>query len=470
MRHIKKPVFFIVFFCILIFGLLTAFGISYSYGDVKHTYIKGINDIRWGIDIKGGVDVTFNPSENVNATKEQLDAAKTVIEQRLVSLSITDYDLYIDYKTDRIILRFPWKSGEADFNPEKAVQEIGETALLTFREGAEQDEAGLPTGVTETNVILEGKDVKKATPAYNTETKQYYVALEFTKEGTKKFADATKKLYPSNGLISIWMDDSMFSSPSVQAHITDGKASIEGNSSSPFTLEEVQSLANKINSGALPFKLETGSLNVISPTLGLGARDAMGLAGLIGFILVCAFMIYKYKLCGVIASIALAGQVVGSIAAVSGFFGFFPSFTLTIPGIAGIILSIGMGVDANVITSERIKEELRKGKSLNGSLSLGYEKGFSAIFDGNVTVIIVAIVLMGAFGPPESMFAKLLKYVFFMFGPTAAGAIYSFGYTLLAGVVCNFVFGVTASRLMLASISKFKAFRNPKLYGGVDHE
>lgn len=466
MRHIKKPVFFIVFFCIVIFGLLTTFGIHYSYGDVKHTYIKGINDIRWGIDIKGGVDVTFNPPEGINATKEQLDAAKSVIEQRLVSLSITDYDLYVDYKSDRLILRFPWKSDEADFNPEKAVQEIGETAHLTFREGDEQDEAGLPKGRTETNIILEGKDVEKAFPNYDTENKEYYVGLEFTKSGTEKFSKATEKLSVKQEQLSIWMDDNMISSAAVRVHISEGHAQITGS----FTKEEVINLANKINSGALPFKLETGSLNVISPTLGLDARDAMGLAGLIGFVLVCAFMIYKYKLCGIIASIALLGQVVGSIAAVSGFFGFFPSFTLTIPGIAGIILSIGMGVDANVITSERIKEELRKGKSLDGSLSLGYEKGFSAIFDGNVTVIIVAIVLMGAFGPPESMFAKMLKFVFFMFGPSAAGAIYSFGYTLLAGVVCNFVFGVTASRLMLAGISKFKAFRNPKLYGGVDHE
>ncbi len=466
MRHIKKPVFFIVFFCIVIFGLLTTFGVHYSYGDVKHTYIKGINDIRWGIDIKGGVDVTFNPPEGTNATEAQLDAAKSVIEQRLVSLSITDYDLYVDYKSDRLILRFPWKSDEADFNPEKAVQEIGETAQLTFREGDEQDEAGLPKGRTETNIILEGKDVEKAYPNYDTEEKQYIVGLDFTKSGAEKFSEATKKLSVKQEQLSIWMDDTMISSAAVRVHIKDGHAQISGD----FTAGEVQKLADKINSGALPFKLETGSLNIISPTLGLDARDAMGLAGLIGFVLVCAFMMYKYKLCGVIASIALLGQVVGSLAAVSGFFGFFPSFTLTIPGIAGIILSIGMGVDANVITSERIKEELQKGKSLDGSLSLGYEKGFSAIFDGNVTVIIVAIVLMGAFGPPESMFAKLLKYVFIMFGPSAAGAIYSFGYTLLAGVVCNFVFGVTASRLMLAGISKFKALRNPKLYGGVDYE
>lgn len=466
MRHIKKPVFFIVFFSILIFGFLTIFGIHSQYGDTKNTYIKGLQDIRWGIDIRGGVDVSFSPEAGYDATNEQLDAAKAVISERLVSLNITDYELYVDYKNDHIILRFPWKSDEADFDPEQAVNEIGETARLTFREGNEQDDTGAPAGTTASTIILEGKDVKEASPRYNSQDKEYIVQLELTKEGAKKFSEATEKLYVKNGTISIWMDDTMISAPTVQSHIKDGTATISGN----FTAEEVKALADKINSGALPFKLEIGSLNTISPTLGLGARDAMGIAGLIGFFVVAIFMIWKYKVPGFVASIALLGQIVGSIAAVSGFFGFMPSFTLTIPGIAGIILSIGMGVDANVITAERIREELRKGKSLDGSLSLGYEKGFSAIFDGNITVIIVAIVLMGAFGPPDSFFSKILNKILFMFGPATDGSIYSFGYTLIVGVICNFVFGVTASRLMLAGISKFKKLRNPKLYGGVDNE
>lgn len=464
MRHIKKPVFFIVFFSIVIFGFLTIFGIHSQYGDTKHTYIKGLQDIRWGIDIRGGVDVAFTPEAGYDATDEQLDAAKAVISQRLVSLNITDYELYVDYKNDRLILRFPWKSDEADFNPEQAVNEIGETARLTFREGDEQDETGAPSGTTASTIILEGKDVKKATPGYNPEEKSYFVSLELNDEGAKKFAEATERL-AGTGVISIWMDDTIISAANVKTKIPDGKATITGN----FTVEEVKSLSDKINSGALPFKLEIGSLNTISPTLGIGARDAMGLAGLIGFFVVAIFMIWKYKVPGFVAAIALLGQVVGSIAAVSGFFGFMPSFTLTIPGIAGIILSIGMGVDANVITAERIREELRKGKSLDGSLSLGYEKGFSAIFDGNITVIIVALVLMGAFGPPDSFFAKILNKILFMFGPATDGSIYSFGYTLIVGVICNFVFGVTASRLMLAGISKFKGLRNPKLYGGVDN-
>ena len=129
-----------------------------------------------------------------------------------------------------------------------------------------------------------------------------------------------------------------------------------------------------------------------------------------------------------------------------------------------------MGVDANVLTSERIKEELRSGKTINSALELGYKRAWTSIFDGNLTIVFVAIILMGAFGPPDSLLAKAMSWLYFAFPATIEGMIYSFGYTLLVGVILNFVFGVLASRLMLASISKFKAMRNPKLYGGVSVE
>ncbi|MEG2429591.1 MAG: protein translocase subunit SecD, partial [Oscillospiraceae bacterium] len=194
------------------------------------------------------------------------------------------------------------------------------------------------------------------------------------------------------------------------------------------------------------------------------------LSGLIAFIIICIFITSLYKLPGVIACIGLLGQVAGTIAATSGFLPGFNSFTLTIPGIAGIILAVGMGVDANIITSERIKEEINNGKSVDGAISVGFKRAFSAIFDGNVTMIIISIILMGAFGSPDSFFAKLLTPLFFKFPAATQGAIYSFGYTLTVGVILNFVFGVTASRIMLKAISKFKCFRNPKFYGGAKLE
>ena len=154
-----------------------------------------------------------------------------------------------------------------------------------------------------------------------------------------------------------------------------------------------------------------------------------------------------------------------TLAFVSGYFPVFESFTLTLPGIAGIILAIGMGVDANVITAERIKEELRSGKSLDGALKSGFARGLTPIIDGNVTIVIVAVVLMGAFGPSDGFFAKMLHFVFFAFGPSTAGTIYAFGYTLLTGVLLNFVFGVFATRVMIRGAAAIKALRDPWLYG-----
>jgi preprotein translocase subunit SecD len=192
----------------------------------------------------------------------------------------------------------------------------------------------------------------------------------------------------------------------------------------------------------------------------------MVLAGIIAYIAVALFMILWYRLPGFVAAICLAGHVGLMLAAITGFFSPIPSFTLTLPGIAGIILSIGMGVDANVINAERIKEEIRGGKTIDGALEIGYKRAFTAIFDGNITVIIVAVILMGAFGPPASTFSRLLSPVFFMFGPATTGTIYSFGFTLLVGVVANFIMGILASRLMVKSIAKFKPFRKAWMFGG----
>ena len=468
MKNFKKYSFFIVLGFLAVFAYLTFFGVKSQFGDITHVYVKSADSIRWGIDIKGGVDVTFTPPKGTKATKQQMAAAETVIKQRLVTQNITDSEVYTDNDKNRIIVRFPWKENETDFNPEKAVKELGETALLTFREGDEVDEQGKPKGVTKDVVILEGKDVKIAEDMLISKEDggtDSVVSLKLNKEGAKKFADATTRL-AGKGNISIWMDDQMISSARVNTAILGGEASISGS----FTPKTAKKLADQINSGSLPFKLQTENFNTISPVLGLGARDAMILAGVIAFACVAVFMIVIYRLPGVIAVLSLAGQVTGMIASITGFFGFVPSFTLTLPGIAGIILAIGMGVDANVVTFERIKEELKAGKTVRNSIDLGYDRAFSAILDGNVTVVIVAAILMGAFGPPSSFFARLLKPVFILFGAAPAGSIYSFGYTLLVGVVLNLVVGVNASKLMLRSISSFKLFKNPVLYGGDRNE
>ena len=462
MKRVGKPVFFIVSIFIILFTVVQVTGLTYQYGDVQTKYVKSLNDIRWGIDIRGGVDVTFTPPEGIEATTEQMDAATATINQRLITLGITDSECYTDYTNQRIIVRFPWQSGEENFDPEQAVKEIGETALLTFRLGTETDDAGVPSGITE-EILLQGADVQQAVPGLDDQTGQYVVYLTLSEQGKDKFFNATTRAYESKEVLSIWMDDTLISAPNVREPIANGNATISG---AFANAEEASDLANKINSGALPFKLETSSFSTISPTLGLGARDAMAIAGAIAFVLICIFMICVYRLPGAVASIGLLGQVAGMICAVTGFFGFMNGSTLTVPGIAGIILSVGMGVDANIITNERIKEELRNGKSIDGALSIAYDKGFTAIFDSNITVVFVAVILMGAFGVSDSFFATLLSPIFRWFGASTEGTVYSLGYTLIAGIILNFVMAVTASKLMLVSLSKFKALRNPVLYGG----
>ena len=444
---------------ILAFVYTAFFGVSAKYGDVTTTYIKGAKDIRFGVDIKGGVNVTFVPSEDYDATEEQLEAAQLVIENRLVALNVSDYELYVDPSSDSLILEFPWQSGETDFDPESAIQEIGTTAYLTFREGSSADG----------DLILDGSMIESAAAQYGPVTSggasEYYVSLKFTDEGAKAFGEATTRLASSNGTISIWLDDENVSTATVNAAITDGEAIITSSASNPFTQDAVVKMARQINSGALPFALKVDSYSTVSPSLGENSLSAMVLAGVIAFALIVVFMTVLYRLPGFLACIALAGQVAATLAFVSGYFPVFESFTLTLPGIAGIILAIGMGVDANVITAERIKEELKNGKSLDGALKSGFARGLTPIIDGNVTIVIVAIVLMGAFGPSDGLFAKALHFVFFAFGPSTAGTIYAFGYTLLTGVLLNFVFGVFATRVMIRGAASIKALRNPWLYG-----
>ena len=341
------------------------FGVAVKYGDVTTPYLKGAKDIRFGVDIKGGVNVTFVPSDDYDATDDQLEAAQLVIENRLVALNVTDYELYVDNNSDSLILEFPWQSGETNFDPEAAIEEIGTTAYLTFREGSSADG----------ELILDGSMVESAAAQYGPvsgSSSEYYVALKFTDEGAKAFGDATTKLYQSGGTISIWLDDENVSTASVNAAITDGQAIITSSASNPFTQEQVVKMARQINSGALPFALTVDSYSTVSPSLGENSLSAMVLAGLIAFALIVVFMTMLYRLPGFLACIALAGQVAATLAFVSGYFPVFESFTLTLPGIAGIILAIGMGVDANVITAERIKEELRSGKSLDGALTVSY--------------------------------------------------------------------------------------------------
>lgn len=451
-KRTGKPVFFVVLVLILALTYTAFFGVENYYGDTRKVYVKGANDIRWGIDIRGGVEAVFSPDKaEVDITNDDMDAAKAIIETRLVNKNITDYEVYTDSDNHQIIVRFPWAADESNFDAAAAVQELGETALLSFCRNEDKED-----------VILSGaQDIDRAQAGVDQDG-NYVVYLYFTDAGKAKFATATAELVGSK--ISIWMDEQEISAPTVNEAITDGTAYINGMAGS----EEAKSLADKINAGSLPFALtvDNSKLQIISPSLGSDALRVMLIAGSIAFGIVCLLMILRYRLNGVVTSIALLGQLAGTIACISGFFPNTDSFTLTIPGIAGIILSIGVGVDCNVIASERIRDEFKKGKTIDGAIDSGFKNALSAIVDGNVTIVIVSIVLMGAFGTPDSLIAKIFSPIMSLLGSSITGSIYSFGYTLLVGVVFNFIMGILASKLMLKSVSQLRFLRNPWLYGG----
>ncbi|MBQ6847856.1 MAG: protein translocase subunit SecD [Clostridia bacterium] len=470
LKKTGKLNFFVVFILILALTYTAFFGVENYYGDNREIIFKGAQDIRWGIDIKGGVEAVFSPNKkDVEITAEDMDAAKAIIETRLVNENITDYEVYTDSGNHQIIVRFPWEAGESDFDAVATVKKLGTSAVLVFRKGSEK------TG----KIVLQGAaDVKSTYPAVDPETNNPLVALELTSQGKDKFAAATAAMKGQQ--ISIWLstttseldengepivEEVLLSAPTVQEVITNGECTISGDG---MTAEYVKELSEQINSGKLPFALtvDDSKLQIISPTLGSDALRVMLIAGAIAFGVVCLLMILRYRLNGVVAAIALLGQLAGSIACISGFFGSVNSFTLTVPGIAGIILSVGVGVDCNVIAAERIRDEFEKGKTIDGAIDSGFKNSLSAIIDGNVTIVIVSLVLMGAFGSPDGIMAKIFSPIMSLFGTAITGSIYSFGYTLLVGTIFNLIMGVVASKLMLKSISKFKVFRKPWFYGG----
>jgi preprotein translocase subunit SecD len=420
------------FLVILIIGILTYLAVNGA--TVFGFKIKSAFDYRPGIDINGGVHVTFSAKKDSGVvTQEELDSAKQVIGRRLDNKQIYDRNITTDVVKGRIIVEIPMKKGETTFDPQAAIDEIGKTAHLTFQEVDENLKdadtgAYKPTG----KIVLEGKNVLKAFVDTDTQKGGNVVSLELDKTGTDSFAEATSRLVGKK--IAIFMDDQLISAPSVESAIPNGKAIITGQR----TPQEAKELANTIKAGNLPFALEAQEVNSISPTLGESALKVIFNAFLVAFVLVCIFMISYYRLPGVLADIALLGHTVIQLLVIS-----WAGITLTLPGIAGVILTVGMGVDANVIIFERIKEELRNGKTLRAAIDVGFKRAFTAIFDANMTTLITAAVL-------------------YMFG---TGALQSFAITLFLGVILSFLTAVTVSRIMIKSASDLDIAKHHWLYG-----
>lgn len=381
--------------------------------------IKGIRDMRFGIDIKGGVEAVFEPvGITKKPTPQELEAARNIMEGRLDAKNILDREVTVEKQEGRILVRFPWKSDEKDFDPQEAIAELGETAKLTFRD-------------KNNKVLVEGQDVSSSSVVQSRDTRAYEVELHFNKNGTEKFAKATQDNLGKN--IGIYMDDTLISNPVVQQKIEGGEAVINGMASR----DEAQALSDKINAGALPFSMKTSNYNTISPTLGGRALTSMVAAAVTAMVLVCLFMSFYYRLPGILSCITLLFQMSLQVLAIS-----VPQYTITLPGIAGLILSAGMAVDANIIISERISEELMHGLSVKAAVKKGYQRAFSSVLDGNLTTAAVAVILM-------------------IFG---SGTMLSFGYTLLTGVVINLFAGVWMSRTMLTSVVQYEFFKRPSMF------
>ena len=409
-------------------------GIDISGTDFELKNIR--ENIRFGIDIRGGVRTTLVPPEGVTPTDDQMDTIVRIIELRLDNKQILDRSVIPEKSSGRVIVEIPWKRGETKFDPHEALAELGDTALLTFQE-----------------VDTDSVNSNRRIPSY---WKNYYsrrrcvrgktcirengkmdVALKLSNDAGKKFQEATERLIGQP--IAIFLDDQFISAPVVQSAIpagSDPRITLGGFRED--TVEEANRLAGLISAGALPFSLESGEVRLITPELGAGALEVSIKAGILALILIWLFMLLVYRIPGVTSSIALLGQVVLLLLVVA-----ISNIPLTIAGIGGIILTMGMSVDANVIIFERIKEELKTGKTIQGAIDVGFKRAITAVIDGNITTLIAAIIL----------------YIL------GTGSIKSFAFTLGVGVVLNFITAVFVTRILLRTAASLGPKKSHWLYG-----
>ena len=397
-------------------GNLTKFlGIVLAIIVVFGYYISPLAmSIKQGLDLQGGTHVVLEAIDTPEAKVDD-DAVQRVIqiiERRINELGLTE-PIVQRQGERRIIVELP---GVKD--PEKAIELIGKTALLEF-----QNESGV--------TVLTGKDLKDARSQID-QGKQNLVAIEFTDEGAKKFADLTAQNIGKR--IAILLDKQVLTNPSVQEAIPGGKAVITGSR----TLEEAQRLAILLRSGALPVKVEVMEIRTVGPTLGQDSKDKSIKAFTIGVLAILVFMLLFYRLSGVVANIALLVYVMLLLGVLKGL-----EATLTLPGIAGIILSMGVAVDANVLIFERFKEEFHSGKTLRAAMDAGFHRAFSTILDANVSVMITAAVL-------------------FLLG---SGPIKGFAVTLGLGVVISMFTAITVSRSLLRLLIHANVVKNSKFFG-----
>ena len=372
--------------------------------------------IRQGLDLQGGTHVVLEAEDTdiAQVNDDAMNRVITIMEKRVNALGLTEPIIQREGER-RVIIELPGVN-----DPDAAIKTIGKTAMLEFK-----DEEG--------NTVLNGTDLQDAQAATNQQTGQNVVNLTFSDEGAKKFADLTTKNVGRT--IAILLDGEVLTAPNVREPILGGKAEITGQK----TLEEAQNLAVVLRSGALPVKVNIIETRTVGPSLGQDSKDKSAFAFAVGLGAVLVFMILFYRLSGFIADIALMAYTLMLLGLL-----YLLDATLTLPGVAGIILSIGMAVDANVLIFEHFKEEYRlNGKTLRLSMQAGFERAFTTIFDSNITTIIAAMVL------------------FFL----GTGTIRGFAITLGLGTLLSMLTAITLTRYMLKLMIDSKISTNANAYG-----
>lgn len=394
---------------IVLIGLLAVNGLH-----VGKYIFKSVGDsVSLGLDLRGGIYAVYLGDTEAEDFDTQMDATVTIMRTRLTNEGYTEATI-TRQGGDRIRIEIPDVS-----DPNEILDIVGTPAHLTFVD---------PDG----NVVVEGSQIVEAYPAYD-ENGAPVVMFKMNDEATKSFATATTENIGKT--ISIELDGEAISTPTVQSAITEGSGMISGSS----TIEDAQTLANLIMSGALPLNITLDSSSAVSATLGEDALSTSLLAGVIGLVLVALFMIVMYRLPGVVSVMALCIYTLIVMYAVC----LVPGVQLTLPGIAGILLGIGMAVDGNVIIFERFREELKGGRSLEAAVNRGYKNALSSIIDSNVTTIIAGCVLL-------------------YFG---TGSIKGFAMTLLIGVIASMISSVFVTRFLLKHMVRLGIGRNNmKLY------
>lgn len=376
----------------------------------------GYKNIKLGLDLKGGVYIVYGPEEGVTPSDDEMAAAISMLQQRVEYKGY--YDAEVSQEGDsKIRVEIPGVEDAA-----AVVEEIGEAAHLTFRA---MNDDGTPG-----DVLVDGINVADADKAY--QNNAVVVTLTFDEAGRQAFATATQNNVGRQ--IGIYMDDMLISAPTVNQAITDGNAVITGD----FDAESAEDLAAKIRSGSLPFSLRALEYNAVGARLGADSLSTSVKAGAVGVFLVFLFMLIVYRLPGLLADIALVGYTALNIIILS-----LTGISLTLPGVAGIVLGIGMAVDANVIVFERIKEEIRAGKSVKTAIHNGFDRALSAILDGNITTLIACAVLLWL----------------------GTGPIKGFAQTLILSIVVSMFSALIVTRILL-NLCVNIGIKSPKLYGG----